>query len=65
VTIVTLRVPGTPGGVEGEGAGGGVDGAVTAKLSVPDVPPPGVGVNTVTGTDFDVAKSVAVRAARS
>jgi hypothetical protein len=54
---VTVRAP---------GAGGGVDaGAVTVKVTLPDVPPPGEGVTTLTGIELAVARSEAVIAARS
>jgi hypothetical protein len=61
--MLTLSLPGAPGGADG--TGGGVDGAVMAKVTAPDVPPPGAGVNTVTGTDPTPARSAAVIAARS
>jgi hypothetical protein len=38
---------------------------VTVKLRTADVPPPGVGVNTVTGTEPWIARSAAVIVARS
>jgi hypothetical protein len=39
--------------------------AVMEKFTVPDVPPPGAGVETLTGTAPGVARSAAVMAARS
>jgi hypothetical protein len=55
--FVTLGAP---------GAGGGTLGAVvTVKVTEPDVPPPGDGVTTLTGTERAVARSEAVIAARS
>ena len=46
-------------------AGITVETAVMAKLTAPDVPPPGVGLNTVTGTEPVFARSAEVMAARS
>src|SRR5688572_13229387 len=45
--------------------GAGFAGAVTAKLAAAEVPPPGAGVMTVTGTEPAAATSAAVIAARS
>ena len=55
------------GGTDAPGSGGGVGagGAVMVKVTVPDVPPPGAGVTTLTGTERAVARSAAVIAARS
>jgi hypothetical protein len=50
------------------GVGGGVDGteaAVTEKVRLPDVPPPGAGVFTVTGIEPAAARSDAESVARS
>ncbi|HEX6212507.1 MAG TPA: hypothetical protein VF136_17130 [Methylomirabilota bacterium] len=38
---------------------------MTVKVTLPEVPPPGAGVTTVTGTERAVARSAAVIAARS
>jgi len=68
--LVTLGAGGG-GGIDGDGGGGGggggggADAAVTVKVTLPDVPPPGAGVTTVTGTERAVARSAAVIAARS
>jgi hypothetical protein len=48
LTNLALRLTGEAGGVDGTE---GVDGAVITKLTAPDVPPPGAGVKTVTGTE--------------
>jgi hypothetical protein len=62
VSVVTVGVPGTPGGVDGIE---GPVGAVTVKVLAADVPPPGAGVATVTGTGPWVAMSAAEIVARS
>jgi len=54
-------VPGAAGGVVGTGAGG----AVIVKSTMFDVPPPGVGVNTLTGTEPASAMSTELIPARS
>jgi hypothetical protein len=43
----------------------GLDGAVIVNVRLPEVPPPGEGVNTVTEAVPDVAISAALMAARS
>jgi hypothetical protein len=45
--------------------GTGGTAGVMVKVTVPDVPPPGAGVTTLTGTDFAAMRSEAVIAARS
>jgi hypothetical protein len=45
--------------------GGGVEPPVTVKLRLPDVPPPGDGVTTLTANEPTVARSEAESAARS
>jgi hypothetical protein len=64
VTRVVLTLVGVPGGVP-DGVGVGVVPAVMAKVSAPEVPPPGAGVTTVTATEFEVVRSAVLSEVRS